>query len=93
MGEKYDTDLIQFSLSQINAKPKQRFLINKLPELTVISALQEQLSVHEIGKQTGIINIAIQGKDKNTYKISFRVLLKVTYYKMSREIRQKPLKV
>lgn len=64
VGEKYDTDLIQFSLSQINAKPKQRFLINKLPELTVISALQEQLSVHEIGKQTGIINIAIQGKDK-----------------------------
>lgn len=25
VGEKYDTDLIQFSLSQINAKPKQRF--------------------------------------------------------------------
>lgn len=64
VGETYKTDLIQFSLSQINAKPKQRFLINKLPELTVISDLQDKLSIHEIGKQTGIINIAIQGKNK-----------------------------
>lgn len=68
VGSIYETELLHFAVSQINAKPGQRFKINKVSELSAISKLKDQISVSEAGKQTGIIDISIQGSNRNYIK-------------------------
>ncbi|MGX2975277.1 polysaccharide biosynthesis tyrosine autokinase [Ursidibacter arcticus] len=68
VGRKYQTDELVFEVSVLDAKQGQRFLIKKVSELEAITALQKQISVSENGKQTGIIDISINGENKTQIK-------------------------
>lgn len=63
-GKKYQLEPFSFAVTSLKGKPSQRFVVEKIPELTAITALQKQISISENGKQTGIIEIAMNGEDK-----------------------------
>lgn len=68
VGKRYENEDIIFMVSELNAQSGQQFTIEKLDELQTISELQKQISVAESGKQTGIIEISINGENKNHIK-------------------------
>ncbi len=68
VGKRYETDDLIFLVSELAAQPGQRFVINKIDELSAITGLQKQISVSESGKQTGIIEISINGENKSHIK-------------------------
>lgn len=68
VGKKYETDDLIFMVSELTAEVGQQFSIRKISELSAITGLQKQISVAESGKQTGIIEISINGENKNHIK-------------------------
>ncbi|MDP0202219.1 polysaccharide biosynthesis tyrosine autokinase [Glaesserella parasuis] len=68
IGKKYQTEDFSFEISELEAKPGQLFKIKKNDVLLAISTLQKQISVTDSGKQTGIIEISINGENKAQIK-------------------------
>lgn len=68
IGHKYETDELIFSASALNAPEGQRFNIRKISELDAVTSLQKEISVAETGKQTGIIEISLNGDNKEKIK-------------------------
>ncbi|WP_424405529.1 polysaccharide biosynthesis tyrosine autokinase [Pasteurella sp. PK-2025] len=68
VGTLYQSDNLHLAISTLQAKAGQRFFIEKLNDLSVISNLQNEITVSEVGKQTGIISISAQGHDKKYIK-------------------------
>lgn len=68
VGKRYETDDLIFMVSELTAEVGQQFSIRKISELSAITGLQKQISVAESGKQTGIIEISINGENKNHIK-------------------------
>lgn len=68
IGKKYQTEDFSFAISELEAKPGQLFKIKKNDVLLAINSLQKQISVTESGKQTGIIEISINGENKAKIK-------------------------
>ncbi|MDG6457919.1 polysaccharide biosynthesis tyrosine autokinase [Glaesserella parasuis] len=68
IGKKYQTEDFSFAISELEAKPGQLFKIKKNDVLLAINSLQKQISVTESGKQTGIIEISINGENKAQIK-------------------------
>jgi len=54
---------VRIFIAELNARPGTEFTLIKKPRLAAISNLQNQLSVSEKGKKTGIIQIRLQGDD------------------------------
>lgn len=52
---------VRVFIAELNARPGTEFTLIKKPRLAAISNLQNQLSVSEKGKKTGIIQICLQG--------------------------------
>ncbi|EOE4445939.1 polysaccharide biosynthesis tyrosine autokinase [Providencia stuartii] len=64
VGELLKQDEISLLVSSINAEVGQEFTLSKNARYSTIENLRNTLTVAEVGKGTGIINLAIKGDDK-----------------------------
>jgi len=60
----FDKGTISIFVREINALPGTHFILVKRSSLRAIQALQSTIKASEKGKKTGIINLVIEGKDK-----------------------------
>lgn len=63
VGELLNEKGISLLITSINAEPGERFTIEQLTRLKVISNLQEAFSVSDQGKDTGMLNLTLVGDD------------------------------
>lgn len=63
LNHKYVTDDFTIQVTILNARLGQRFEISKIDELIAIEELQKTLSISEKGKQTGVIEVAMNGNN------------------------------
>ncbi|MEQ5306977.1 polysaccharide biosynthesis tyrosine autokinase [Providencia huaxiensis] len=64
VGELLKQDEISLLVSSINAEVGQEFTLSKDTRYSTIENLRNTLTIAEVGKGTGIINLAIKGADK-----------------------------
>ncbi|HFE3207534.1 TPA: GNVR domain-containing protein, partial [Providencia stuartii] len=64
VGELLKQDEISLLVSSINAEVGQEFTLSKDARYSAIENLRNTLTIAEVGKGTGIINLAIKGTDK-----------------------------
>ncbi|WP_281110752.1 polysaccharide biosynthesis tyrosine autokinase [Providencia rettgeri] len=64
VGELLKQDEISLLVSSINAEVGQEFTLSKNARYSTIENLRNTLTIAEVGKGTGIINLAIKGSDK-----------------------------
>lgn len=64
VGELLKQDEISLLVSSINAEVGQEFTLSKNARYSTIENLRNTLTIAEVGKGTGIINLAIKGADK-----------------------------
>ncbi|WER22217.1 polysaccharide biosynthesis tyrosine autokinase [Providencia stuartii] len=64
VGELLKQDDISLLISSINAETGQEFTLVKNARYSTIENLRNTLTIAEVGKGTGIINLAIKGADK-----------------------------
>lgn len=64
VGELLKQDEISLLVSSINAEVGQEFTLSKDARYSTIENLRNTLTIAEVGKGTGIINLAIKGADK-----------------------------
>ncbi|EMN4130003.1 polysaccharide biosynthesis tyrosine autokinase [Providencia stuartii] len=64
VGELLKQDEISLLVSSINAEVGQEFTLIKNARYSAIENLRNTLTIAEVGKGTGIINLAIKGTDK-----------------------------
>ncbi|WBA57163.1 polysaccharide biosynthesis tyrosine autokinase [Providencia sp. 21OH12SH02B-Prov] len=64
VGELLKQDEISLLVSSINAEVGQEFTLIKNARYSTIENLRNTLTIAEVGKGTGIINLAIKGADK-----------------------------
>ncbi len=65
VGEVFKQGEINLLISSFNAKAGEEFTLVKTARYSTIEDLNKSLSISEVGKGTGIINIEIKGKNKN----------------------------
>ncbi|SPW28930.1 Tyrosine-protein kinase wzc [Edwardsiella tarda] len=64
VGKTLTTPELTLLISDIAADKDQTFTLRKEPALDAITRLQQQLQVSEKGKNTGIIELALEGTNK-----------------------------
>jgi tyrosine-protein kinase Etk/Wzc len=55
--------IVELAISRLDGKPGAQFFLSRLREQTVVEAIQKALGVNEIGKQSGIVDVTLQGDD------------------------------
>ncbi|HHC7307609.1 TPA: polysaccharide biosynthesis tyrosine autokinase [Vibrio campbellii] len=63
VGELIDKDGYQFMANEMFAQDGATFTVSKISKLDAINQLQQNLSISERGKQTGIISLSFSGED------------------------------
>ncbi|ELB7606661.1 polysaccharide biosynthesis tyrosine autokinase [Vibrio parahaemolyticus] len=64
VGELLEKNGYQFLATELVAQTGDSFTISKISKLDAINKLQENLSISERGKQTGIISLSFSGEDR-----------------------------
>ncbi|WBA07847.1 polysaccharide biosynthesis tyrosine autokinase [Salinivibrio kushneri] len=64
VGEAAINDAFHLFVTELKADEGDSFTISKISRLRAIKAIQNELSVSERGKQTGILSLSYQGEDK-----------------------------
>ncbi|HCE1968055.1 TPA: polysaccharide biosynthesis tyrosine autokinase [Vibrio parahaemolyticus] len=64
VGELLEKNGYQFLATELVAQTGDSFTISKISKLDAIDKLQENLSISERGKQTGIISLSFSGEDR-----------------------------
>ncbi|WDG11390.1 polysaccharide biosynthesis tyrosine autokinase [Vibrio campbellii] len=64
VGELIDKDGYQFMANEMFARDGATFTVSKISKLDAINQLQQNLSISERGKQTGIISLSFSGEDR-----------------------------
>ncbi|HHJ3240893.1 TPA: polysaccharide biosynthesis tyrosine autokinase [Vibrio parahaemolyticus] len=64
VGELLEKNGYQFLATELVAQTGDSFTVNKISKLDAINKLQENLSISERGKQTGIISLSFSGEDR-----------------------------
>ncbi|OQQ06304.1 tyrosine-protein kinase [Vibrio campbellii] len=64
VGELIDKDGYQFMANEMFAQDGATFTVSKISKLDAINQLQQNLSISERGKQTGIISLSFSGEDR-----------------------------
>lgn len=54
---------IELRVEHLAAKPGAKFQLIRMPKLEIIESLQDALRISEKGKQSGVINVSLQGED------------------------------
>lgn len=68
VNRKYVNDLLSIQVSILKGDIGQRFEITKIDELSAIQALQNDLNISEKGKQTGVVEISLNGENQREIK-------------------------
>lgn len=58
-------EFIKLYVSELRSRPGTRFELIKQNRLTAINELKDVLKIAELGKQSGVIQISLEGADKN----------------------------
>ncbi|HCE2074587.1 TPA: polysaccharide biosynthesis tyrosine autokinase [Vibrio parahaemolyticus] len=66
VGELLEKNGYQFLATELVAQTGDSFTVSKISKLDAINKLQENLSISERGKQTGIISLSFSGEDRTT---------------------------
>ncbi|EGQ8805818.1 polysaccharide biosynthesis tyrosine autokinase [Vibrio parahaemolyticus] len=64
VGELLEKNGYQFLATELVAQTGDSFAVSKISKLDAINILQENLSISERGKQTGIISLSFSGEDR-----------------------------
>ncbi|MDW1913741.1 polysaccharide biosynthesis tyrosine autokinase [Vibrio sp. Vb0349] len=64
VGELLEKNGYQFLATELVAQTGDSFTVSKISKLDAINKLQENLSINERGKQTGIISLSFSGEDR-----------------------------
>ncbi|OCP71820.1 polysaccharide biosynthesis tyrosine autokinase [Vibrio parahaemolyticus] len=64
VGERLEKNGYQFLATELVAQTGDSFTVSKISKLDAINKLQENLSISERGKQTGIISLSFSGEDR-----------------------------
>ncbi|MFH4739239.1 polysaccharide biosynthesis tyrosine autokinase [Vibrio diabolicus] len=64
VGELIEKNGYQFLATEMIAQEGASFTVSKISKLDAINALQQNLSISERGKQTGIISLSFSGEDR-----------------------------
>ncbi len=64
VGELLEKNGYQFLATELVAQTGDLFTVSKISKLDAINKLQENLSISERGKQTGIISLSFSGEDR-----------------------------
>ncbi|MCS0435751.1 polysaccharide biosynthesis tyrosine autokinase [Vibrio diabolicus] len=64
VGELIEKNGYQFLATEMIAQDGASFIVSKVSKLDAINKLQENLSISERGKQTGIISLSFSGEDR-----------------------------
>ncbi|WP_158155517.1 polysaccharide biosynthesis tyrosine autokinase [Vibrio alginolyticus] len=64
VGELLEKNGYQFLATELVAQTDDSFTVSKISKLDAINKLQENLSISERGKQTGIISLSFSGEDR-----------------------------
>ncbi len=64
VGELLEKNGYQFLVTELVAQTGDSFTVSKISKLDAINKLQENLSISERGKQTGIISLSFSGEDR-----------------------------
>ncbi|MCZ6415996.1 polysaccharide biosynthesis tyrosine autokinase [Vibrio parahaemolyticus] len=64
VGELLEKNGYQFLATELVAQTGDSFAVSKISKLDAINKLQENLSISERGKQTGIISLSFSGEDR-----------------------------
>ncbi|TOM13977.1 tyrosine-protein kinase, partial [Vibrio parahaemolyticus] len=64
VGELLEKNGYQFLATELVAQTGDSFTVSKISKLDAINKLQENLSISERGKQTGIISLSFSGEDR-----------------------------
>ncbi len=75
VGEVASGNGVELLVSELIARPGTRFELKKLPLLDAVSQLQEGLRVREKGKQTGVIQLELEGPDRARISQSLDALM------------------
>ncbi|WP_373820037.1 polysaccharide biosynthesis tyrosine autokinase [Glaesserella sp.] len=75
INQKYENDSFSIQVSILKGNIGQRFSVEKISELDAIERLQRELSVIERGKQTGVIEVSLNGENQRLIK---RIVKSVT---------------
>lgn len=65
VGQTYDNQALTIDVTDLKGESGKRFTLEKLNELKIVTELQKKLSAEEQGKLTGIINLSLNGDDKD----------------------------
>lgn len=65
VGQKYNDDNLEIQVTHLKGDEGKKFSVEKLDELKVIAALQKDINVIERGKQTGVIELSLNGENKD----------------------------
>lgn len=57
------TGTVGLAISRLDGKPGTQFLLSRMREQTVVEAIQKALGVNEMGKQSDIVEVTLQGDD------------------------------
>lgn len=68
INQKYENNDFAIQVSILKGNVGQRFNITKINKLEAIESLQQKLSVIERGKQTGVIDISLNGENQRQIK-------------------------
>jgi len=63
VGLKTDDGTIELHVERLEAKPGAQFFLTRIARLETIEKLQEELTIAEKGKQSGVIEVALEGSD------------------------------
>ncbi len=61
VGEPASRDGFQIFVSQLQARPGTRFRLTRASRLDALDDLRDALTVREVGKQTGILDLSLEG--------------------------------
>ena len=65
VGEKYKNKYVEIEVTSLKGNPGSHLLLSKIDEMTAIVDLQKNISANEKGKQTGIIELQLNGENKD----------------------------
>ena len=64
VGEKYKNKYVEIEVTSLKGNPGSHLLLSKIDEMTAIVDLQKNISANEKGKQTGIIELQLNGESR-----------------------------
>lgn len=64
IGQTLNKDGVTMVVSEIHARPDTEFTVNKFSTLGMINTLQNNLTVTETGKDTGVLSLTFTGEDR-----------------------------